>query len=300
MRVIVSGSSGFVGGHVVRGLSASGHEAVRLVRRVAGGGPGTALWDPDGGGLEASTLRGAGAVIHLGGESIMGRWSQAKRRRIVDSRLKSTELLARTMAGSSAGPGVLLCASAIGIYGDRGDETLDEGGAVADGFLAELCKRWEAACEPARAAGVRVVNLRIGVVLGPDGGALGGMIPAFRLGLGGRLGSGRQWWSWIAIDDLVAAVLFAMTHDAVNGPINLTAPGAVTNAEFTRTLARVLRRPALLPVPTFALRLAIGQAADFALWSQRVVPRRLLDHGFIFKHPELETALRHLLDRPRP
>jgi uncharacterized protein (TIGR01777 family) len=238
-------------------------------------------------------LEGFDAVVHLAGESIAeGRWTEAKRGRIRDSRVQGTRVLADTLARLIHPPKVFLCASAVGFYGSRGDEELDEESPAGSGFLSDVCREWESACRPAVEAGIRVVNLRLGMVLSTRGGALAKMLPIFRLGLGGRLASGRQYVSWITLDDVVEAIQFVMATDSLEGPVNAVAPGAVTNREFTRVLGRVLRRPAILPAPAFALRCVLGQMAqELLLASTRALPRRLLEAGFAFRDPDLEGAL---------
>jgi hypothetical protein len=297
MRVLVSGSSGLVGRTLLPHLGAAGHEVVRLVRRPPPLGPLEIAWDPAAGRLDSAALEGFDAAVHLSGESIAaGRWTEARRRVLRDSRILTTRLLAEALAHAARRPRVLVVASATGYYGGRGDAVLDESAPPGAGFLATLCRDWEAAAAPATEAGIRVVHLRTGVVLSGAGGALPALLPLFRLGLGGPLGSGRQFFPWIALDDLVRVVDFAIGDEALHGPVNATAPGEVTNAGFTRVLARVLRRPAFLPAPAFALRLVLGEfASEGLLSSQRVVPRRLLDAGFAFRHPELDGALRHAL-----
>jgi uncharacterized protein (TIGR01777 family) len=235
--------------------------------------------------------------VHLAGENIAkGRWNARKKARIRDSRVNGTRLLSEALTRLSKPPAVMVCASAIGYYGDRGDEVLREESASGSGFLAEVCRQWEAAAEPARKRGIRVVHLRIGVVLSPEGGALAQMLFPFRMGLGGKLGSGRQYFSWIAIDDLVTVIAHALTNDTLQGPVNAVAPHPVTNLEFTRTLGRVLARPTLFPMPALAARLAFGEMADeLLLSSARVEPTRLLATAYQFRHPQLEGALRHLL-----
>lgn len=296
MRVAITGANGLVGSELAAFLGTGGHEVAGIVRR-----PGRADigWDPAAGRIDAAALEGVDAVVHLAGENIAGgRWSDESRRRILESRTKGTALLCESLARLSRPPRVLVSASAIGFYGDRGDEVLDETSAPGDGFLADVCRQWEAATAPARDAGIRVVNLRIGVVLTPRGGALAQMLTPFRLGAGGVLGPGTQWMSWISLDDLVAAVLHAIATPALEGPVNATAPSPVTNAELTRTLAGVLRRPAVLPVPAFALRALLGEMADaLLLASTRVVPRRLVETGFRFRDPDLHGALADMLGR---
>lgn len=299
MKIAISGATGLVGTELKAFLRSGGHEVRALVRDPARRAPGDVLWDPARDAVEAEGLEGLDAVVHLAGANVaVGRWNAAQKERIRGSRVAGTRLLARTLAGLRRAPTVLIAASAVGIYGDRGDEVLTEGCAPGRGFLAEVAEAWEAAAEPAAAAGIRTVHLRIGVVLSPRGGALRRMLMPFRLGLGGRLGDGRQWFPWIAIDDVVGVVLHALTNDALRGPVNTVAPDPVRNEELTRTLARVLRRPAILPVPRFALRLLLGEMADgLLLASMRAVPDALRRSGYTFRHPRLEGALRHLLGR---
>ncbi len=299
-KVLVSGASGMLGSALRGGLAARKTPVLQLVRRTARVA-GELQWDPgaaepfgQAGRLEAlEALEGLGAAIHLSGASVAGRrWTAAYKREMAASRVGSTGALARTLAGLRKPPKALLVASATGIYGDRGDELLDESSAPGRGFLAELCEAWEAAARPAAEAGIRVVHLRFGVVVGPGEGALGKMLPLFRLGLGGRLGSGRQWMSWISLTDAVRAVLFALENRELAGAVNLTAPNPVTNAEFTRALGRAVHRPAVMPAPALALRLALGQMADEALLaSAKAVPARLTGAGFRFEHPEIAPAL---------
>jgi len=299
MRVAVSGSSGMVGSALLPFLTAGGHSTVRLVRSKRETDGDAVLWDPDAGEVDLAGLAGVDAVVHLAGESIAGgRWTEAKKRRIRESRTKGTRLLAEGLAKLAKPPRVMVCASAIGYYGDRGDEVLTEASASGQDFLSDVAREWEAACEPARAAGVRVVNLRFGVILSPRGGALAKMLTPFKMCVGGRIGSGRQWWSWVALDDVVGAIHFALTRDDLDGPVNVTAPNPVRNEEFTGILGRVLGRPTVFPMPAFAARLALGEMADaLLLCSQRVEPRRLTEARFPFRHTELEDALRHVLGR---
>ena len=292
MVIAISGSSGLIGSSLTRSLRAQGHEVRPIVRRSQRL-PGDISWNPDTNSLDAAQLSGIDAVIHLAGESISQRWSTDVKRRIRASRVDGTRLLAEAIASLSVKPGVLLSASAIGIYGDRGDETLDEGSAAGADFLASICTEWEAAAAPAATAGVRVAALRTGVVLSRSGGALSTLLTPFRLGAGGRLGTGKQWMSWIGLTDYIAAVEFLLRAPALFGPVNLVAPNPVTNAEFTRVLAGVLGRPALFAVPGFAMRFVMGEMADETiLASQRVRPRKLLENGFHFGQPTLESALR--------
>jgi len=290
-----------IGSALATSLAASGHRVVRLVRGGARGAAPEVSWDPAAGVVDAASLEGLDAVIHLAGENIGAkRWTAARKAAIRDSRSRGTRLLCETLARLDRPPKVLLCASAVGYYGDRGDETLDESAPRGVGFLAEVCGAWEAATEPAARRGIRVALLRFGVVLSASGGALPRMLVPFRLGLGGRVGSGRQWMSWVTLDDAVAAIRFALLESALERAVNVVAPEPVTNRTFTRILGRVLGRPALLPAPGFALRLALGEmAGELLLASQRVRPARLLEAGFEFRHADLEGALRHELGIPR-
>jgi hypothetical protein len=299
LHVAVTGAGGLIGSTLLRRLAAEGHRVSPLVRREAA--PGEISWDPEGGRLDPRHLEGVQAVVHLAGENIGVRWTPARKARIRSSRLAGTRLLSDTLGSLRSPPGVLLSASAVGIYGDRGDEILTEHSAPGDAshdFLARLGQEWEAAADAARQAGIRVVHPRFGLVLSRRGGALGRMLLPFRLGLGGRLGSGSQWMSWISIDDVVSALVFLMANEGAVGPVNVTSPEPVRNRDFTRTLGRVLSRPAVLPVPSHGLRLVFGEMADATLLtSTRVVPQRLLQLGFQFQHPALEPALRAVLRR---
>lgn len=296
-RVIVTGATGLVGGPLSTALRSAGASVVAGARKR--GGQGTMYWNGATGEIDGAPLEGAAAVVHLAGENIAGRrWSDSFKREIRDSRVKGTRLIAEAMARANDRPRTLVCASAIGYYGDRGDELLTESSPAGEDYLAEVCAQWEAACQPARDAGVRVVNARIGVVLSAQGGALAKMLTPFKLGLGGKMGSGRQYMSWVTLEDVVGALAFLVTHESVSGPVNVTAPAASTNAEFTRTLGRVLRRPTVFPVPAFAARLAFGEMADaLLLASTRVAPRALEGAGYRFRHGELEGALRQVLGR---
>ncbi|MGH8907386.1 MAG: TIGR01777 family oxidoreductase [Egibacteraceae bacterium] len=300
MRVAITGSSGLIGTALVELLRSGGHEVVRLVRRAAASADEVA-WDPDAGTVDVAGLRGVDAVVHLAGESIGGgRWTQERKRRIRDSRVDGTRLLATTLAGMADGPRALICGSAIGYYGsDRGDELLTEESGSGDGFLAGVVRDWEAAAEPARAAGLRVVCVRTGIVASPKGGALALQLPLFKVGLGGRLGSGRQWMSWITLDDIAGVFAHALDTADVEGILNGTAPEPVRNAEFARVLGRVLGRPALIPVPKLGPAVLLGPegAAETAFASQRVVPARTEATGYVFRHRTLEAALRHVLAR---
>jgi uncharacterized protein (TIGR01777 family) len=296
MKILVTGASGLIGTALVSSLTSGSHEVTRLVRREPKPGEKAARWDPMAGAIDASALEGADAVVHLAGENIAERWTAAKKARIRDSRVKGTQLLCETLARLSSPPRILVSASAIGYYGDRGEEVLSEDSPPGQGFLSEVCRAWEAATESARHHGIRVVQFRQGVVLSTAGGALAKILPPFRLGLGGILGSGRQYMSWIALDDAVGAIQHAVGTDALQGPTNVAAPRAVTNQEFTKTLGKVLGRPTAIPLPAFAARLMFGEMADeLLLASARVQPAKLQASGYQFRYPELEDALRHVL-----
>lgn len=296
MRILVSGANGFVGRALAARLRAEGREVVALTRRAAAGGT-AVTWDPMAGVLDPAAVEGFDAVVHLAGEEIgAGRWTSRKKQAIRESRARGTRLLAAALAQTARTPSVLVSASGINAYGSRGDEVLTEESPRGDGFLAEVCRAWEDATSPATAAGIRVVTPRIAMVLGADGGALARMLPLFRAGGGGPLGSGRQWWSWISRDDLVSVIVRAIDDPGLRGPVNAASPQAVTNREFTATLARVLHRPAILPAPAFALRLALGELADeLLLASIRVRPVALERAGFVFGDGTLEPVLRRLL-----
>jgi uncharacterized protein (TIGR01777 family) len=294
MRIAITGATGFIGSQLAAFLSTGGHEVLRIGRGAVRPGVVDVSWDPHRGQLDGRALEGVDAVIHLAGASIADRWSDAHKRAIRDSRVEGTSLLAHTLAGLSRKPRVLLSGSAIGVYGSRGDEVLDEGSHFGTDFLADVGRAWEAATAPAERAGIRVVHLRTGIVQGAAGGALAKQAPLFKLGLGGPLGSGTQWVSPIALDDHIGATHFCLMRDDIAGPVNLVAPDAVTNATFTKVLAHVLSRPALAPAPAFALRLALGRemADATVLASQRVVPGALQAKGFRWRHASLEQMLR--------
>ena len=298
MSVAVTGSRGLVGSALVPFLTTGGHRVLRLVREAATD-PDAVRWDPASGIQDPTRLAGVDAVVHLAGENIAaGRWTEAQKDAIRRSRVEGTRRFCEALAGFPQPPRVLVAASAIGVYGDRGEERLTEESAPGAGFLAGVCREWEAATEPAQRAGIRVVHLRFGMILSPRGGALGKMLTPFLLGAGGRMGSGRQYVSWVAIDDAIGAVLHALAMGDLRGPVNVVAPTPVTNAEFARTLGRVLRRAAMMPLPAFAARLAFGEMADaLLLASARVVPVKLQASGYAFRFPDLEAALRHLLGR---
>jgi hypothetical protein len=297
MKVFVSGAGGLVGSALVDALRGDGHDVGRLVRRRGEEVAGAVFWDPDAGVVDGEGLAGAEAVVHLAGEPIAaGRWNAERKARIRDSRTRGTRLLAAAAAALDPPPRVLVSASAVGYYGDRGDEVLTEDAGPGDGFLSEVCVRWEEAADAARERGIRVVHPRIGMVLSPRGGALAKMLVPFRLGLGGVVGGGRQWVSWIALDDLVSALCHALGDEGLAGPVNAVAPAPVTQRELTRTLSRVLKRPAALPLPAFAVRLLLGEMADeLLLASARADAARLSAAGFRFRYPDLGATLAALL-----
>jgi uncharacterized protein (TIGR01777 family) len=296
MKIAVSGSTGLIGQALVPLLTSGGHTVLRLVRRDAA--TGEIAWHPEQGVLDPNALVGVDGVVHLAGENIAGRWTAAKKERIRKSRVAGTTFLAERMAACPKPPKVLVCASAIGIYGNRGDQELDEQSPAASDFLAEVCTAWEAAAEPARKKGIRVVHLRFGIVLSARGGALRKMLLPFQLGMGGPIGSGRQFMSWVALDDVVGAIQHALSQESLSGPANTVAPAPVTNREFTRTLGRVLGRPTVLPMPAFAVKLLFGEMGEsLLLGGQRVKPTRLLASGYRFRFAELEGALRHVLSK---
>ncbi|MDQ2649151.1 MAG: TIGR01777 family oxidoreductase [Actinomycetota bacterium] len=295
MRIAITGASGFIGSHLQRSLEADGHTVLPVSRSA--GAPGTVRWDPAAGELDATALEGLDGIVHLAGEGIADkRWTPARKAAILESRRAGTTLLAGALASLSEKPPVLVSGSAIGFYGDRGDEELTEASGPGDDYLAEICTTWEAATAAAEEAGIRVAHIRTGIVLGA-GGALGKMLPLFKLGVGGRLGPGTQWMSWVALADEVAAIRFLLEHP-VRGPVNLTAPNPVTNREFTKVLGSVVHRPTLLPVPKFGPKLLLGgELAELLLFaSQRVLPSALLEAGYQFRHPTLESALRDLVE----
>ena len=297
MNIVISGASGLIGTALVARLRSKGHTVTTLVRREAR--QGEISWDPARGVLDGAALEGTDAVIHLSGAGIGDkRWTPAYKREILESRTATTALLARTIASLGRKPSVFLSGSAIGIYGPRNDEQLDESSSHGNGFLVDVCQQWEAAAKPAVDAGVRTVLLRTGIVLTPKGGALKKLLLAFRVGAGGRFGNGKQWQSWITLDDEIGAIEHLLTAN-VSGPVNLTAPSPVTNAEFTTVLAKVLRRPAILPIPSFGPKILLGgELADALLFTgQRVMPKALLASGYEFAHPTLDIGLRALLNK---
>jgi uncharacterized protein (TIGR01777 family) len=298
MKILVSGASGLVGSKLVLALQAEGHQVVRLVRNQAKAHGDAAFWDPKGGFIGAAALAGADAAINLAGESIAsGRWTAERKRTIIQSRVDATSTIANSLATLEPKPRLLINASAIGYYGSRGDEWLDESSSSGSGdFLSGVCRQWEAAAAPALKAGLRVVLARFGVILSKQGGALATMLTPFKLGLGGRIGDGRQYMSWIAIDDVIGAILHSVKTESLAGPVNTVAPNPVTNAEFTKTLGQAISRPTVFPMPAFAAKLVFGQMGEeLLLGGQRVRPAKLLESGYTFKYPELETALRHVL-----
>ncbi|MBA3423016.1 MAG: TIGR01777 family oxidoreductase [Rubrobacteraceae bacterium] len=301
MDVLVSGATGLIGTALSAELADGGHRVVKLSRSRPSSED-TVRWDPDRGSLDASRLEGVSAVVHLAGEIIFSgptdRWTQAKKQRIMESRRKGTRLLSEAVAGLSDPPRVMVSASGINYYGDHGNELLTEESTTGSDFLAGVCREWEAAADPAREAGIRVAHTRFGIVLSPKGGALGNTLPIFKLGLGGKIGSGHQYWSWVALDDVVGAIIHSLTNETVTGPVNVGSPNPLTNAEYTKVLGKVLNRPTLFPLPAPAARLMLGEVADaLLLASQRMEPAKLKETGYQFRYPELESALRHLLGR---
>jgi len=297
--VAVTGSHGFIGSALLPALTRAGHRPVRIVRNQAAGDD-ELSWDPEAGTIDADGLEDIGGVVHLAGAGIGDkRWTDARKRLILESRTRGTGLLARTLAGLTHPPSALVSASAIGYYGNRRDEPLDEQSAPGNDFVARVCVQWEAATAPADDAGIRVARVRSGIVLGREGGVLPRLLLPFRLGLGGRIASGRQYMSWISIDDAIRAILHALTHDQVAGPVNVTGPAPVTNDEFTKTLGRVVRRPTVIPTPLFPLRTRYGRelVQHLLVEGQRVLPKRLEASGYAFEHPTLEDALRAVVDR---
>lgn len=294
--IAVTGATGLIGSALVARLRAGGHVVRRLVRSAREAQAGDVPWNPEAGTLDPAALAGCDAIIHLAGAPVAQRWTASHKRDIRESRVQGTSLLAKAVVGMAVKPRVVLSGSAIGYYGDRGDELLDERSAPGTGFLADVGKAWEAAADPIAQAGVRLVLLRTGIVLSPDGGALEKMLPPFRLGLGGPMGSGRQWMSWISLEDHLRAMEHALVTEGMRGAVNLVSPNPMTNASFATTLGRVLRRPALLPLPALALELMFGEMAEATILSgQRVAPHVLTSSGFQCAEPTLEGALRSML-----
>jgi uncharacterized protein (TIGR01777 family) len=298
VRIVVTGSTGFIGTALVRAIEQRGDDAVRLRRGAAGdAGP---VWDPEAGTISRDAFDGVDAVVHLAGEGIgEKKWTPEQKRRILESRTTGTTLIARTLAERATKPAVLVSGSAIGYYGDRGDEVLDETSSSGDDYLADVCRQWEAAAQPAADAGIRLVITRTGIVLGPSGGVLKRLLTPFRLGLGGRVASGKQWMSWITLDDAVGALLHAVDHESMRGAMNLAAPNPATNAQLTVALGKALHRPTVLPTPLLPLKVIYGSelVAALLVGGQRVTPRRLLDGGYAFAHTDLESAFRAMLAR---
>jgi len=299
VKVAVSGATGLIGSALAQRLTHDGHVVVPLVRRPARPSERVIAWDPARGTIDRAALEGLDAVVNLAGENVFGRWTPEKKRRIRESRVAGTRLVSEAIAGLARPPRVFLAASAVGYYGDQGSAEVSEQSPNGHDFLADVGRDWEGATAAAARAAVRVVNLRFGVVLSATGGVLPKMLPAFRLGLGGPIGRGAQYFPWIAMEDVLSAVLHILATESLSGPVNITAPQSVTQLEFVRALGRVLRRPALLPVPPLALQLVFGREAAAMMGSgQRVVPARLVSSGFHFRFGELEPALRHLLAAP--
>ncbi len=299
-KIAITGASGLIGSALRSALEADGHTVVPVVRRPVRSNELAVKWDPSAGTIDAAGLEGLDGVVHLAGAGIGDhRWNDSYKREVLESRTKGTDLLARTLAGLTTPPPVLVSGSAIGIYGDTGDSVVDESAPHARDFLADVCVQWEAATAPAEQAGIRVAHLRTGIVLSPDGGALAKLLPLFKLGVGGRMGSGRQWWSWISLRDELAVIEWLLENE-VSGAVNATAPTPVTNSELTKTLGAVLHRPTLFPVPGFGPKLLLGSELAQALLftSQRVAPGVLTGHQFEFADPTLEGALRSMLNRP--
>ena len=295
MRILISGSTGLIGSAFIRAASAANHTCIPLVRKRGVGA--SVYWDPESGTIDSTALQEIDAVVHLAGESIAARrWTVAQKDRILNSRIRSTNLLASTIKGMNPRPRVMISASAIGYYGDRGGERLTEGSSHGSDFLSHVCVEWERAAMSAAVPGVRVVLLRTGIVLAKDGGALAKMVTPFKFGVGGRIGPGTQYMSWIDLEDEVQVILYCLQNESIQGPVNCAAPSAVTNAEFTKTLGRALSRPALFPLPAFAARAMLGEMADaLLLSSQRVEPAKLLASGYVFRHTNLEETLRRIL-----
>lgn len=295
MKVAITGASGLVGTALSKELAEAGHTVVGITRSASGDGK--IHWNPGEGKLDAAELEGFDAVVHLAGDNIAkGRWNAAKKQRIRDSRIQGTQLISKTLAGLKQQPSVFVAASAIGFYGDQRPQPVDESAGRGEGFLADVCTDWEAATKPAETAGIRTVNLRIGVVLSKHGGALEAMLLPFKMGGGGVVGSGKQVWSWVSIHDLVGAIQHAIANDSIRGPLNATSPNASTNKEFTKALGHVLGRPTIIPMPAFLAKILLGEMAEaLLLSSSRVIPKKLQESGYEFKHEDLEATLRALL-----
>lgn len=300
MKILISGATGLIGSSLIPFVTTGGHTVISLKRDKTKIGDNDVYWNPAKGEIAAAKLEGFDAAVHLSGENVAGRWTDEKKSEIEESRIKSTGFLCNALSKLQKKPNVLVCASAIGFYGDRGDEVLTEESKAGKGFLAEVAKKWEAATGKARKAGIRVVNLRLGVVLSPRGGALGKMLLPFRLGLGGKLGNGGQYMSWISIDDVIGAIYHAINDDSLEGAVNAVSPAPVTNLEFKDTLGKVLNRPTFLTIPSLFLRTLLGEMADETLLSStRVIPSKLLSSGYEFQYTDLEASLRNLLGKPK-
>ena len=300
MEITVAGSSGLIGSALLARLRADRHDVVRLVRSPTDDAD-SVRWDPGTGSIESDAFKDADCVVHLGGAFIATRWTVQNKRRIMESRVNGTRLLSQNLADAKNPPRTFIMASAIGFYGDRADETLDEASDRGDGFLADVVEAWEAAAQPACDAGIRVVKMRFGIVLSRAGGALRKMLPPFLVGAGGPIGSGNQYMSWITLDDAVSSILFAIEQDALEGPVNIVTPSPVTNREFSKVLGKALRRPSLLPLPAAVVRLLMGEMGDeLLLASTRVMPGKLTAAGFDFRYPHLEEGLKHVLGREQP
>jgi len=300
MKILIGGSHGLVGTALIKSLEAEGHEIYQLVR-YAPRSDSEIEWSPDRYSIALALIEGFDAVVNLAGESIAeGRWTEDKKRRIRESRVKGTKLLGDALANLANRPKTFICASAIGIYGNRGDEILTETSAPGSDFLADVCVEWEKATALATEQGIRVVNARFGVILDKNGGALKKMLPPFRMGVGGKIGSGKQWMSWIALDDVVGALKFALGNETLRGPVNFVAPNPVTNAEFTKTLGKALSRPTLFPIPAFGVRLLFGEMGEaLLLGGQRVAPKQLVSKGYQFQYSQIEAALPDVLQKPQ-
>ena len=298
MKILIGGSHGLVGTALIKSLESQGHEIFRLVRHAPSSKT-EVEWSPDRYSIALARIEGFDAVVNLAGESIAeGRWTDDKKRRIRESRVKGTKLLGDALANLTVPPKTFVCASAIGYYGNRGDEILTESSAPGDDFLSKVCREWEEATALATEKGIRVVNARFGIILDTEGGALKKMLPPFRMGVGGKIGSGKQWMSWIALDDVVDALNFALLQDALRGPVNFVAPNPVTNAEFTKALGGVLSRPTIFPIPAFAIKLIFGEMGEaLLLGSERVAPQRLIAGGYEFRYSQIDQALSHILER---
>ncbi len=298
MKILITGSTGLVGSELVLAMRDRGHQVIRLVRQEDQAGEGCILWDPEHHEIDIADFEGFDAVINLAGENIStGRWTPEKKKKILNSRVIGTHMLSELLRMLSSPPKVFISASAIGIYGNRGDEVLDESSPPGAGFLAEVCKKWEEAARPAQEKGIRVLLMRMGVVLSEKGGALGKMLLPFKLGAGGVIGSGNQYTSWISIDDLIGAFLHVMSNESLSGPVNVVAPQPVTNRAFTKALGKILSRPTILPLPAFAAKMIFGEMAEeLLLSSTRALPKKLQDSGYSFLYPDLASALKHLLE----